>query len=99
MRSVTQSGDEGMSAFAILHATEEAALEARTCMRSFLDDLGSRGALSEWLALPFVVSDAEVVVSELVTNAAEHGRPPISLRLTVADEAMRIEVSDTSLEL
>ncbi|MEV7450756.1 ATP-binding SpoIIE family protein phosphatase [Streptomyces nigra] len=38
---------------------------------------------------------AELVVSELVTNAIRYGRPPISLRL-IHDRALLIEVSDAS---
>ncbi|MEU7005667.1 SpoIIE family protein phosphatase [Streptomyces sp. NPDC046332] len=38
---------------------------------------------------------AELVVSELVTNAIRYGRPPIRLRL-IHDRALMCEVSDTS---
>ncbi|HET9078562.1 MAG TPA: SpoIIE family protein phosphatase [Acidimicrobiales bacterium] len=50
-----------------------------------------RSSLSEWPAE--LAADAELVVSELVTNAALHGQPPVALRLAVGDR-VRIEVSD-----
>jgi anti-sigma regulatory factor (Ser/Thr protein kinase) len=45
-------------------------------------------------ALAAVVDDAELAVSELVTNAVRHGGPPIVLRLVVADDRVSIEVRD-----
>ncbi|MFC6594288.1 ATP-binding protein [Kitasatospora paranensis] len=41
-----------------------------------------------------VVDDAELAVSELVTNAVRHGGPPIALRLVVTDDRVSIEVRD-----
>jgi anti-sigma regulatory factor (Ser/Thr protein kinase) len=38
--------------------------------------------------------DASLMVSELVTNALVHGVGTISLRIDVASDALRIEVSD-----
>lgn len=46
-------------------------------------------ALPEGLA-----SDAELVVTELVTNAVLHGHPPISLRVKGRRDRVRIEVVD-----
>lgn len=41
-----------------------------------------------------VTSDAELVVTELVTNAVLHGSPPISLKVRGARGRVRVEVSD-----
>jgi serine phosphatase RsbU (regulator of sigma subunit) len=41
------------------------------------------------------VADAELIVTELITNAALHGEPPIVLRLSHHDGLIRIEVEDT----
>ncbi|MFC7407210.1 SpoIIE family protein phosphatase [Georgenia alba] len=51
-----------------------------------------RQACEEW-----GVNDAgaaELVVSELVSNAVIHGRPPVGLRLHAPGEGLRIEVED-----
>ncbi|MEU1852428.1 SpoIIE family protein phosphatase [Streptomyces sp. NPDC019990] len=50
--------------------------------------------LSEW-GLDDAVFVTELVVSELVTNAIRHGRPPIELRL-IYDRTLICEVSDGS---
>ncbi|KUN89881.1 phosphatase [Streptomyces bungoensis] len=50
--------------------------------------------LSSW-GLEEVEFSAELIVSELVTNAIRYGRPPIRLRL-IHDRALVCEVSDTS---
>lgn len=42
------------------------------------------------------VTDAKLVASELVTNAYEHGRHPLHLRLRRARDLIRIEVVDLS---
>ena len=42
---------------------------------------------------PEVAADAELVVSELVTNAALHGEPPITVRVLL-DGWVRVEVED-----
>lgn len=41
-----------------------------------------------------LVADAELVVTELVTNAALHGAPPIRLRVRSNPDGVRIEVHD-----
>jgi hypothetical protein len=41
-----------------------------------------------------LAADAEVVVTELVTNAVLHGSPPILLRVRGGRDRLRIEVSD-----
>ena len=42
------------------------------------------------------VIDAELVASELVTNAWAHGRGTITMTITVADDVMRLEVCSDS---
>jgi anti-sigma regulatory factor (Ser/Thr protein kinase) len=42
------------------------------------------------------VATAELVLSELVTNAARHGEGPIEVRLGLAEGVLRIEVEDDS---
>lgn len=42
------------------------------------------------------VADAKLVVSELVTNAYEHGQHPLHLRLRRSHDLIRIEVTDLS---
>ncbi|MGH4031089.1 ATP-binding protein [Actinomycetota bacterium Odt1-20B] len=42
------------------------------------------------------VDDAALIVSELVTNAALHGRSPCRLRVEVADAYVVVEVYDAS---
>jgi anti-sigma regulatory factor (Ser/Thr protein kinase) len=37
-----------------------------------------------------------LATSEVVTNAVEHGAPPIDLRVDAADERVRVEVRDAS---
>lgn len=45
--------------------------------------------------LSVLVDDALLAVSELVTNAFKHGRPPVQLRLCQTEGRVRIDVSDT----
>src|SRR5438067_1740595 len=42
------------------------------------------------------VADAELAVSELVTNAVLHGREPLTLRFVVTPEGVRVQVHDGS---
>ncbi|MFI9009159.1 ATP-binding protein [Actinosynnema sp. NPDC053489] len=42
------------------------------------------------------ITDAKLVVSELVTNAYEHGEHPLSLRLRRVRDLVRVEVTDLS---
>ncbi|MEU4446481.1 ATP-binding protein [Actinosynnema sp. NPDC050801] len=42
------------------------------------------------------IADAKLVVSELVTNAYEHGQHPLHLRLRRLGDLIRIEVTDLS---
>ena len=43
---------------------------------------------------PEQVGDAELVVSELASNALAHGRPPVALRVWVGPNVVDIDVSD-----
>lgn len=43
---------------------------------------------------PVIAHDAEIVVSELVTNAVLHGRPPIDLYVRTSGGRARVEVHD-----
>lgn len=67
----------------VLDAEPDAVPRARRLVRGSLSGPAAR-----------VVDDAELVVSELVTNATLHGRPPIIVRV-LADDAVRIEVADS----
>ncbi|SEQ99767.1 Anti-sigma regulatory factor (Ser/Thr protein kinase) [Lentzea xinjiangensis] len=42
------------------------------------------------------IADAQLVVSELVTNAYEHGQHPLCLRLRRSRDLIRVEVTDLS---
>ena len=66
----------------ILEAEPEAVPRARRLVRSALSGLP-----------PEVAADAELVVSELVTNAALHGEAPITVRVLL-DRWVRVEVED-----
>lgn len=46
-----------------------------------------------------VVDNARLVVTELVTNATLHGRPPISVRVRHLHELLRVEVEDAGRAL
>lgn len=48
---------------------------------------------------PELLSNAELVVSELVTNAFLHGEPPITLRLGVLPAQLRLEVEDAGVAM
>ncbi|SOD73273.1 anti-sigma regulatory factor (Ser/Thr protein kinase) [Jatrophihabitans sp. GAS493] len=43
---------------------------------------------------PSLVADAELLVSELVTNALLHGRPTITLQIRLSTSGMTLAVSD-----
>src|SRR5215467_5581428 len=51
--------------------------------------------LSEWSHLVRLTDDAQLIVSELVTNAVCHGLGPVSMRLRANSESLLIEVSDS----
>jgi anti-sigma regulatory factor (Ser/Thr protein kinase) len=50
--------------------------------------------LSEWDHLSHLAEDAQVIVSELVTNAVCHGRGPVTVCLRASSERLLIEVWD-----
>ena len=70
-------------------ASAESVAQARRLVVDLLDSWG----LSE------LCDDARLVVSELLTNAALHARPPIRMRLGRLPAGVRLEVSDGSAEL
>jgi len=43
---------------------------------------------------PDVVNDAELLASEVVSNAVRHGAAPLRLTLTAGDSRLTVEVSD-----
>ena len=46
-----------------------------------------------------LVSDVELVVAELVSNAAWHGQPPVVMNLSVSAERVRVEVETSGRAL
>ena len=64
----------------------DAVPRARRFAVSVLTDLGRRE----------LVAEAELVVSELVTNAFLHGKPPVVVRVIARGSGVRIEVADGS---
>lgn len=52
------------------------------------------GTVRGWHPDEHLVSTVALVVSELVTNALLHGRPPVRVRLRSAGGALSVEVSD-----
>ncbi|MGV4988373.1 ATP-binding protein [Streptomyces sp. NPDC001709] len=59
--------------------------------------------LTDWSVCPHLVEDALLVVSELVTNAILHARPPAVLRLSwvrgETGSTLRVEVTDAGPRL
>jgi anti-sigma regulatory factor (Ser/Thr protein kinase) len=57
----------------------------------------TRTALLRWrIGDPAGAADIVLMVDELVTNAVQHGRGPVRLRLSVGDARVRGEVTDAS---
>ncbi|MFF3710240.1 ATP-binding protein [Streptomyces phaeochromogenes] len=56
-----------------------------------------RAGLSRW-ERPELIEDAELLVTELVTNALRHGRGDIGVRLHLSADRIRIEVRDGARE-
>jgi anti-sigma regulatory factor (Ser/Thr protein kinase) len=50
--------------------------------------------LRRWRVSPAVIGDAQLAVSELVSNAVVHGRDPLDVRLTLMRESLHISVHD-----
>ena len=60
--------------------------EARLAITQFLTRAG----------LPQLIDDAQLLASELVTNAVQHACGPIKVRASLTDGFVRIEVSDAA---
>lgn len=56
-----------------------------------------RQTLGQW-DLSSLVADAEVIVSELVTNAVKHGAGPVTLTIGQHDQELVISVSDEAVD-
>lgn len=78
-----------VAAMAAFDSSAESVAQARRLVERQLDDWG-QSDLSD---------DARLVVSELLTNAALHAKPPIRLRLARLPTGVRLEVSDGSPEV
>lgn len=53
----------------------------------------ARQTLAQW-GVSWLAELAELVVSELVTNAQQHGAGPMYLRLGIGNDVLRVEVHD-----
>jgi anti-sigma regulatory factor (Ser/Thr protein kinase) len=85
--AAASSGSAGSDAAGMtLDASADSVAQARRLVVSQLEDW----QLSE------LCDDARLVVSELLTNAALHAKPPIRMRLLRITGGLRIEVSDAS---
>ncbi|MFJ7336896.1 ATP-binding protein [Streptomyces sp. NPDC101110] len=71
------------------------AVEARRALRAFLSRVPSSGRRS--VPAPLAI-DAELVVSELVTNAIRHAPGPCGMILQLSEDGLAITVWDTSAE-
>jgi anti-sigma regulatory factor (Ser/Thr protein kinase) len=54
--------------------------------------------LTSW-GLDDLADDARLIVSELLTNAALHAHPPVSMKLTRLSSGVKLEVSDGSTDM
>ncbi len=87
IRCATRSRKRPVSAFSSpLEGSTASAGAARQVVRQWLDDEG-HGDLH---------ATAELITSELVTNAVVHGAEPIRLSLICCDDVVRVEVFDSS---
>ena len=66
---------------------ETAAAIARNAMANIL---------GSWSVARSVVANVVLIASELVTNAVNHGRPPITLRLSRTTSELLLEVIDAA---
>jgi anti-sigma regulatory factor (Ser/Thr protein kinase) len=78
-----------VAAMAAFDSSAESVAQARRLVQRQLDDWGQSD----------LTDDARLVVSELLTNAALHAKPPIKLRLARLPSGVRLEVSDGSPDL
>ena len=61
----------------------------------------ARSAVARFLSrahLPQLADDAQLLASELVTNAVRHATGPIDVRAYVRDGFLRLEVSDAAFD-
>src|SRR3954465_7235674 len=86
------TGGSSMDTTALEHVVDHAA-DAVPRARRF-----AAGALTAGVGSS-VLEDAELVVTELVTNALLHGAPPVVLRISPVGSGVRIEVEDTGREM
>ncbi|MFI6103066.1 ATP-binding protein [Streptomyces sp. NPDC051310] len=76
-----------------LHEAPDAPARARRVATGFLTEAER---VYGGPASPAVTDAVLLVTSELVTNAVRHAPGPCTLRLTLHDESVLVEVSDTS---
>lgn len=62
--------------------------EARAAVSDFLTGVG----------LSWLIDDAQLLTSELVTNAVRYARGPIVVRAALRDGFVRLEVSDAAVD-
>lgn len=82
--AIPEASTDGDDVRADLPDSAAAPAEARALVRV---------AFQRW-ALPDLCDDVQLAVSELVTNAYQHGLPPVALRLRRLADAVRVDVSD-----
>lgn len=61
----------------------------------------ARQAIARFLAraeVPQLIDDAQLLVSELVTNAVRHARGPIAVHASFRDGFLHLEVSDSAAD-
>ena len=97
----SRSGDD--VALLVARLTADAGTERRSTRRMpptsasvFLARRSTRQVLEAWDVHADVVDAAELVVSELASNAARHSEDPMDVVLTHVGTAVRVEVCDTS---
>lgn len=86
---VARISDRSVQQVAVLDVA--AATSALPEGRRFTDN-----TLHQWSLPDGVVEDAMLIVSELLTNAIVHGRPPIRLRLRKTLDELAIEIDDAA---
>src|SRR3954453_1012605 len=89
---IKATGGRSMDTTALEHVVDHAADAVPRARRFAAEALTTEVGSS-------VVEDAELVVTELVTNALLHGAPPVVLRISPVGSGVRIEVEDTGREM
>ncbi len=79
--------DQSMALHEVLESDRRAPREARHAIARFL----------EAARLPQLADDAELLTTELVTNAVRHAAGPIDVRAYVRDGFLRLEVADADV--